>query len=391
MYMTWILIALWVLGAAAPAQSASFDCDAAKTVTEIAICSDPEISALDGLMGQVYQQALRGNDWDQWDYVYSDADIKTAQKQSLTDQRACGENIDCLRGYYNRQIIYLLGVMRVIDGIDPTTDITAPLREVAAILDRSQDLRSLAIDPASDTVIALVSDADPDQIFQAADGTVYNGNPADVIVIYNSPAGQRETATLPMGDDLTHYVLITVDQGRIILLETYLRGSTVTYLSRDPILGDWVLDQSQTNFVDRGKFVTQTTYHQTNIAVAYHGYIYASCQIQRQPHIIGNAPYYARREWPNFDDALLSDDHVLSAAQGAFMQGLSATELYEFGFVAFDAVYFDLAQRAYAGLLERLRANATDRGQGFLQYIRGVETALACVGETKLARDTDKP
>gem|GEM_PF-6407036 len=194
-----------------------------------------------------------------------------------------------------------------------------------------------------------------------------------------------------MGNDLTHYVLITLDQGHIILLQTYLRGSTLTYLSRSAVADQWVLDQTLFNYVDRGRFVQRITYHQTNIAVAYHGYIYASCQIQRQPHIIGNAPYYARMQWPGFDDALLSDDPAQAAAQAVFMQGLSDTDLYEFGFVAFDGGYFDLAHRAYATLLDRVRAHASDRGQEFLRYIRGVETALACVDETKLARDADKP
>ena len=35
------------------AAAASFDCDKAATETEIAICSDPELSALDELMGQI--------------------------------------------------------------------------------------------------------------------------------------------------------------------------------------------------------------------------------------------------------------------------------------------------------------------------------------------------
>lgn len=391
MYLMWTLCVLGVFGFASSAQSASFDCTRAKTVTERAICSNPDLSALDGLMGQLYQQSLRANDWDQSDYIYRDPDVKAAQTKSLRDQRNCADNETCLRRYYNGQIIYLLRLMRVIDGIDPSTDITWALLDIVPNLDAEQDLRSLAVDPISGTVAALVSDADPDQIFQAADGTVYNGNPAQILIIHGTETGLRDVATLPVGDDLTHYVLISMDQDQIILVQNYLRGSEVTYLSRDPIDDQWVLDLSRLNFVDRGRFVTQTTYHQTNISVAYHGYIYASCQIQRQPQIVGNSPYYARADWPNFDDSLLSDNPAAVAAQAVFMQGLSDLQLYEFGFVAFDGGYFDLAQRAYSILLERLRTYAPERGQDFLHYIGTVKAALACVAETKRARDIDKP
>jgi uncharacterized protein len=47
----------------APLHAASFDCNKATTETEIAICGDPQLSALDELMGVAYKQALRSNDW----------------------------------------------------------------------------------------------------------------------------------------------------------------------------------------------------------------------------------------------------------------------------------------------------------------------------------------
>ena len=45
------------LGFASVGQAASFDCNKATTETEIAICADPELSALDELMGQAYRLA----------------------------------------------------------------------------------------------------------------------------------------------------------------------------------------------------------------------------------------------------------------------------------------------------------------------------------------------
>ena len=43
-----LMLVLWVPSIAA---AASFDCDRAATETEIAICNDPELSALDELLG----------------------------------------------------------------------------------------------------------------------------------------------------------------------------------------------------------------------------------------------------------------------------------------------------------------------------------------------------
>jgi len=56
------LALLLSVGAVTVAKAASFDCNKATTETEIAICADPELNALDELMGIVYKQALRSND-----------------------------------------------------------------------------------------------------------------------------------------------------------------------------------------------------------------------------------------------------------------------------------------------------------------------------------------
>ena len=50
-------------GVGSVAKAASFDCNKATTATEIAICSDPELSALDELMGQAYRLAKTSADW----------------------------------------------------------------------------------------------------------------------------------------------------------------------------------------------------------------------------------------------------------------------------------------------------------------------------------------
>ena len=46
-----VLALLLSVGVGSVGQAASFDCNKATTETEIAICADPELSALDDLMG----------------------------------------------------------------------------------------------------------------------------------------------------------------------------------------------------------------------------------------------------------------------------------------------------------------------------------------------------
>jgi len=54
------LALLLSVGVGSVVQAASFDCDKATTETEIAICSDPELSALDEFMGEIYLEARNG-------------------------------------------------------------------------------------------------------------------------------------------------------------------------------------------------------------------------------------------------------------------------------------------------------------------------------------------
>ena len=57
------LALLLSVGIGSVAKAASFDCNKATTETEIAICSDPELSALDELMGVVWRiETLTGLD-----------------------------------------------------------------------------------------------------------------------------------------------------------------------------------------------------------------------------------------------------------------------------------------------------------------------------------------
>ncbi len=57
------LALLLSVGLGSVGKAASFDCNKATTETEIAICGDPELSALDELMGFTYRQYLTYESW----------------------------------------------------------------------------------------------------------------------------------------------------------------------------------------------------------------------------------------------------------------------------------------------------------------------------------------
>ena len=79
---------LFSVGFAGVAKAASFDCNKATTETEIAICADPELSALDELMGIVWRIEPR-----------TTLDILT-QRNWLNERDECTSNIKCLTDVY---------------------------------------------------------------------------------------------------------------------------------------------------------------------------------------------------------------------------------------------------------------------------------------------------
>ena len=76
----------------------SFDCNKATTETEIAICADPELSALDELMGQAYRLAKTSADW------MTPKELRNSQKAWLQQRNRCSENFDCLRSSYVQRL-----------------------------------------------------------------------------------------------------------------------------------------------------------------------------------------------------------------------------------------------------------------------------------------------
>ena len=83
---------------AAPAAAQSFDCAAAETDDEKAICDSGRLSALDDEMAALYRDveasALMG----------TRADVQEAQRAFLTERRNCGSNEGCITALYRERI-----------------------------------------------------------------------------------------------------------------------------------------------------------------------------------------------------------------------------------------------------------------------------------------------
>ncbi len=87
---------------ASPAGAASFDCNKAKAPDEIAVCANPDLSALDSEMGGLW-------------FAYSQVPLLMGMSGNRQDEAhaflqtraACGANVSCLTSAYTQRIAAL--------------------------------------------------------------------------------------------------------------------------------------------------------------------------------------------------------------------------------------------------------------------------------------------
>ena len=96
------LALLMSLGVGNIGNAASFDCNKATTETEIAICSDPELSALDEGLHIAYRDILVSN--------FDDAaeTARTEQRNWITERNLCGSEVSCLIDKYKKRHIHIV-------------------------------------------------------------------------------------------------------------------------------------------------------------------------------------------------------------------------------------------------------------------------------------------
>ena len=90
-------------GLAANADAASFNCGAAKTPTEHAICGNPQLSSLDDQTAGMYFTLISNGSLS----PNQVSAVKAAQAKFLTERNACGANFNCLVDAYTSQMMYL--------------------------------------------------------------------------------------------------------------------------------------------------------------------------------------------------------------------------------------------------------------------------------------------
>ena len=81
-----------------PLDAASFDCSKATTETEIAICNDPELSALDERMSNAYLKARGSNLGEHF---------KQHQLNWIKTRDLCFSNAECLKNSYEEILLVL--------------------------------------------------------------------------------------------------------------------------------------------------------------------------------------------------------------------------------------------------------------------------------------------
>jgi len=87
---------------AAPAGAASFDCNKAAAPDEIAICANPDISALDSEMGGLWFA------YSQIPFLMGMSGARQDEARAFLQSRAaCGANVACLRTAYHQRIATL--------------------------------------------------------------------------------------------------------------------------------------------------------------------------------------------------------------------------------------------------------------------------------------------
>lgn len=92
---------------ATPVRAQDFDCHAASTATEHAICASERLSALDERMTRLYDRL-----WIALDDNGAREGLREYQRMFLAARNRCGRNESCIRGAYLDQIEVLNSRLR---------------------------------------------------------------------------------------------------------------------------------------------------------------------------------------------------------------------------------------------------------------------------------------
>ena len=345
---------------------ASFDCNLAATETEIAICENDRLSTLDELMASLYAQALRSNDWKYSSEDRDDSSVIADQRAAIQRQISCSASVECLNEFYTNRISSLS------DQISPSE--IDDLLALADYIDDQTDLRDFVTDPINGIAALLVSIGNPDEIWRAASGTVYNYNPSQIIIkSTDAQSGEISISdTLPLIDSTSLGAWLETAPNTVTLLNEHTRGWDRKVYEKN--WDGWYLSYYEGGGVMRpGGGYREETYSdfELNFTVTSASYIYLNCSITLTPSIGGDYNSDALRDldgWEDHFNLWSNEMTILNHSDFVhFLDNMNNRELRLYASEAFSAGKFNVSKAAFERLVDRGYPNS--------------ENDLACVIE----------
>ena len=236
-----------ILGTTIVAHAASFDCSKATTQTEIAICNDPELSALDELMDFTYRQYQTYESW--LSFEKDKSKVIQIQRDWIGQRDKCQSNTLCLFKNYQKQIFFLF------DEINDDDSVMGPghldlnniqyLSQSLPYLEPGNIIRAATIsdyqfvyeEGASKyyTYMAImVSENDPEKIISSASGNVSDNNPTELIVFRSShdSLDWREICLITVGPTAREWSHLEFEGEELFLMEYWTRHSEKHLMSK---------------------------------------------------------------------------------------------------------------------------------------------------------------
>lgn len=342
----------------------NFDnCSKSTTVTEIAICSNEELSALDDLMAILYEQALRSNDWRYYAEDRDDTDIIVEQKASISQKTACYKNTNCLKDFY------IARIERLIRQADITHhnfsgNPAEGLLTFSKFLGSDVDIQSIASDPERQTMVALIFESDPREIRRYASGTVFNSNPMKILIkSLSGILGTEGIQVIEDADGAVFGVNVEVKRDTFSIIQPHTRFTeTIKYSLRPKSPASdyfsWERDRYTFDGVSNpaaGQLTKTDINYQTGAAISSVSFIYLDCEIKEQPTLIGDSNYEAISQIIGFKEEYRPDWSGVSDEKGLInlMQVLSDREVHLIAVEAFSYENFEIARKGFEILASR--------------------------------------
>ena len=364
-FFRFILVSLvFTLGTTNSSHAASFDCAKATTETEIAICNDPDLSALDELMSKLYSQALRSNDWRYFDEDKDDSELINSQRLAIKSQIQCGRNNACLLKFYRSRIFEILTTTIFLNLEHYREDPVTSLLSFSPKITSKNSIRALAASNDGSVEVLMVSEGDPENISRANTGTVYDDNLIELIVSYTDSDGQTTQQVIEGPESIALGSWLNVTANNFVINQEHTRGFSITRYARS-WNDKWEIayeNDSQVTRPSSGLMEDHTIDYQARITYSKYSYIFLDCEIVAQPSLLGShsSDQFAVVGMGFIDYGNTSEAIENNVALNDFIDNLDNRALRNFSMYAFFGYDFELAKKGFEILASRDYAQSLD-------------------------------